>query len=90
MASSFRTSFRSSNQVSASQFSSSSALKMLNKSCVICPQAKQHCDSVPISTNKTSRNLELIHCDLWGPNPTSSSCNEIYFLKTVDDFSRVV
>ena len=34
--------------------------------------------------------FELIHCDLWGPYRTVSSCGASYFLTIVDDFSRAV
>ena len=39
---------------------------------------------------KDSRIFELVHCDLWGPYTTPSSCDAIYFLTLVDDFSRAV
>lgn len=32
----------------------------------------------------------LIHCNLWGPYSTPSSCDAVYFLTTEDDFSRVI
>lgn len=62
----------------------------LHKPCDICPRAKQTRDSFPISDNKASRIFELIHCDLWGPYHTVSSCGARYFLTIVDDFSRAV
>ena len=70
--------------------SSSSAPKCLNKACVTCPLAKQKRASFPVSEHKASRVFELIYCDLWGPNNTPSSCDAIYFLTLVDDFSRAV
>lgn len=42
------------------------------------------------SDNKASRIFELLHCELWGPYSTPSSCDAIYFLTLVDDFSRAV
>ncbi|CAH9142457.1 unnamed protein product [Cuscuta epithymum] len=69
---------------------SSSSQKRLNKACEVCPQAKQVRDSFPASNNKASRILELIHCDLWGPYKTPSTCDAVYFLTLVDDFSRAV
>ncbi|CAH9146720.1 unnamed protein product [Cuscuta epithymum] len=71
-------------------FVSSSLPKTLNKSCDVCPQAKQVRDSFPVSNNKSSRIFELIHCDLWGPYKTPSTCDAVYFLTLVDDFSRAV
>ncbi|CAH9138890.1 unnamed protein product, partial [Cuscuta epithymum] len=70
--------------------SGSSGRKVLNKTCVACPVAKKTRASFPISNNKASRIFELVHCDLWGPNKTPSSCDAIYFLTIVDDFSRGV
>lgn len=34
--------------------------------------------------------FEIIHCDLWGPYHTPSSCGATYFLTIVDDYSRAV
>ena len=69
---------------------SSTSRKKLNKACVVCPQAKQTRSCFPLSDNKASRILELIHCDLWGPYKTLSTCDAIYFLTIVDDYSRAV
>ncbi|CAH9116635.1 unnamed protein product, partial [Cuscuta epithymum] len=71
-------------------FNSSSSQKKLNKACEVCPQAKQARDSFPSSTHKASGIIELVHCDLWGPYKTPSTCDAIYFLTFVDDFSRAV
>ncbi|KAL2903744.1 Retrovirus-related Pol polyprotein from transposon TNT 1-94, partial [Bienertia sinuspersici] len=69
---------------------SSSHKKCLNKACVVCPQAKQTRDPFPVSDFHATRAFELIHCDLWGPYSTPSSCNAVYFLTIVDDYSRGV
>ncbi|XP_021769501.1 uncharacterized protein LOC110733723 [Chenopodium quinoa] len=53
---------------------SSSTRSSKNKSCDVCPRAKQHRSSFPISNNKASRIFELIHIDLWGPYKTQSTC----------------
>ena len=68
--------------------SNSSCRKHLSQTCIVCPQAKQSRPSFPISYNKASRMFELIHCDLWGPYKTPSSCGAHYFLTLVDDFTR--
>ena len=34
--------------------------------------------------------FSLIHCDVWGPYRTHSSCGAAYFLTIVDDFSIAV
>ena len=70
--------------------SSSSHRKILNKACVVCPQAKQTREPFPVSLFHATRAFELIHCDLWGPYSTPSSCNAVYFLTIVDDYSRGV
>ena len=62
----------------------------LNKACDVCPRAKQTRDSFSLSDHKASRIFELVHCDLWGPYNTVSSCGARYFLTIVDDFSRAI
>lgn len=62
-------------------------MKKLNKACVGCPQAKQTRDSFPTSNDNATTMFALIHCDLWGPYSTPSSCDAVYFLTIVDDFS---
>ena len=32
----------------------------------------------------------LVHCDLWGPYRTFSSCGVSYFMTVVDDYSHAV
>ncbi|GKC91697.1 retrovirus-related pol polyprotein from transposon TNT 1-94, partial [Tanacetum coccineum] len=61
-----------------------------NKACDICFRSKQTRESFTLSDNKATGCFELIHCDLWGPYRTSSSCSARYFLTIVDDFSRGV
>ncbi|GAA0151417.1 transmembrane signal receptor [Lithospermum erythrorhizon] len=63
---------------------------VLNKACTTYHRAKHTRESFPISTHKSSRCFELIHCDVWGPYRTVSSCGARYFLTLVDDYSRVV
>ncbi|MCF8704075.1 DDE-type integrase/transposase/recombinase, partial [Corynebacterium sp. MC-02] len=52
--------------------------------------AKKTRSNFPVSENKATHIFELIHCDLWGPNRTPSSCDAVYFLTIVDDYSRGV
>lgn len=73
-----------------SPVSSSNSKGSLNNACEVCFQAKQTRDSFQLSENKTIRIFEKVHCDLWGPYKTSSSCGARYFLTLVDDFSRAV
>lgn len=64
--------------------------KKMNKACDICHRAKQTRDCFPISNHTTTKIFELIHCDLWGPYRTPSSCGASYFFTIVDDYSRAV
>jgi len=63
---------------------------ILNKLCDICHRAKQSRNSFPLTENTASNLFEMIHCDLWGPYRTTSSCGAGYFLTIVDDFSRAI
>jgi len=45
---------------------------------------------VPLSEHKANSAFELVHCDLWGPYRTPSTCGAFYFLTIVDDYSRAV
>nr|GEX89942.1 retrovirus-related Pol polyprotein from transposon TNT 1-94 [Tanacetum cinerariifolium] len=62
----------------------------LSQSCDVCHRAKQSREKFSVSDNKVAFVFELIHCDLWGPYKTTSSCGALYFLTIVDDFSRSV
>ncbi|GJY48180.1 retrovirus-related pol polyprotein from transposon TNT 1-94 [Tanacetum coccineum] len=62
----------------------------LSQSCDVCHRAKQSREKLPGSDNKAASIFELIHCDLWGPYKTTSSCGTSYFLTIVDDLSRSV
>jgi hypothetical protein len=59
-----------------------------NKTCNICPLAKQHCLSFPHSITASAQPFDLIHCDLWGPFSTKSISGSSYFLTIVDDHTR--
>lgn len=59
-----------------------------NKTCGICLRAKQTRDCFQLSTNKTTRVFEMIHCEVWGTYITPSSSGARYFLTIIDDFSR--
>lgn len=62
----------------------------LSKGCDVCERAKQTKEKFPLSTCRASASFDLIHCDLWGPYRTLSSCGASYFLTIVDDYSRAV
>ncbi|GKC60790.1 retrovirus-related pol polyprotein from transposon TNT 1-94 [Tanacetum coccineum] len=46
----------------------------LSQNCDVCHRAKQCREKFSISDNKAASIFELIHCDLWGPYRTVSSC----------------
>ena len=71
-------------------FRNSSSSHNLHKVCEVCPQAKQHRHSFPLSNSRASSKFELIHYDLWGPYRTLSTCGAQYFLSFVDDYTRGV
>ena len=47
--------------------------------CDICFKAKQTRKVFPDSLNKVVSPFSLIHCDVWGPYRTPSSCGALYF-----------
>jgi hypothetical protein len=59
-----------------------------NKDCSICPLAKQHKISFPVSTTHSTQIFELIHYDIWGPFSSLSSKGSKFFITIVDDLSR--
>uniref|UniRef100_A0A803MYU7 Retrotransposon Copia-like N-terminal domain-containing protein n=1 Tax=Chenopodium quinoa TaxID=63459 RepID=A0A803MYU7_CHEQI len=61
----------------------------LDSFCQICPVARQTRMSFPVRSIKTKVPFELLHFDVWGPNPdpTYNGCK--IFLTIVDDFSRI-
>jgi len=62
----------------------------MNKACEVCQRAEQNREKFTLSDHKAADVFELIHCDLWGPYRTPSSCGASYFLTIVDNFSRIV
>ena len=56
--------------------------------CEACQMGKTHKLHFPITETKTSKTLELIHTDLWGPSPIISRDGYQYYISFVDDFSR--
>jgi len=47
------------------------------------------CESVHLPTHEHSA-FELVHCDLWGPYRTASTCGVFYFPTIVDVYSCAV
>jgi hypothetical protein len=60
-----------------------------NKLCKACQAEKQVATHHPIKTMlSTSKPLELLHMDLFGPTTYKSIGGNLYCLVIVDDFSR--
>jgi len=56
--------------------------------CSVCPQAKQHRSSFPLSTTLAVKTFELLHVDIWGPYKTVTYDGYKLFLSIIDDYSR--
>lgn len=56
--------------------------------CDACLRAKERRDPFSLSNSRASQPFELVHCDVWGPYRTPSTCGARYFLTLVDDYSR--
>jgi len=60
-----------------------------NRLCEACQKGKQTKSSFkPINDVSTTRPLELLHMDLFGPSRTKSLGGNYYGLVIVDDYSR--
>ena len=55
--------------------------------CSACCQGKMHRLSLSPTHHRSTKPLELIHSDVWGPAPLSSSAGHKYFVIFIDDFS---
>lgn len=53
-------------------------------------RAKQTRYSFPLSENNAYAIFDLIHCNLWSPYNTASTCSAFYFLTLLHYFSRCV
>ena len=58
--------------------------------CETCVLGKSHKVSFEASSHRTSRPLDYVHADLWGPEKHSTFGGSKYFLSLVDDYSRKV
>ena len=57
--------------------------------CDSCQCAKSHQLPYPISTSVSTKPLQLIFSDVWGPAPTSVGRHE-YYVSFIDDYSKFV
>ncbi|KAH9726030.1 retrovirus-related pol polyprotein from transposon RE1 [Citrus sinensis] len=68
--------------------SSNNIKQALNQICEACQMGKSHKLHFSSIEIKTTKALELIHTDLWGPSPIPSREGYTYYISFVDDFSR--
>ena len=61
----------------------------LNFKCDTCILAKSHRVSYPLSMNKSMISFDLIHYDVWGPSPVTTSSGHRWFVLFVDDCTRM-
>ena len=59
-----------------------------NKTCVLCPIAKQKRLPFPSFNHISENAFDLIHCDVWGPFAKFTHDGYRYFLTIVDDATR--
>ena len=59
-----------------------------NATCNACLSSKSHKLPFAITDHSTSKPLELVHSDLWGPSPVTSHLGHKYYVIFVDDFTR--
>jgi GAG-pre-integrase domain len=56
--------------------------------CESCSQSKSHKQLFSSSLTTTTKPLELVHCDVWGPSPIVSNNGFRYYILFTDHFSR--
>jgi GAG-pre-integrase domain len=56
--------------------------------CESCSKAKSSRQPFVSSNTRSTKSLELIHCDLWGPSPVVSHQSHKYYVLFTDHFSR--
>ncbi|CAN6687056.1 unnamed protein product [Malus baccata var. baccata] len=57
--------------------------------CEVCILAKSHRASFPPSMNRRSSPFALVHSDVWGPSPVSTTSGIRWFVTFVDDCTRM-
>lgn len=65
-----------------------SKIKDTKSICTSCQHGKSKKLSFSLSSHVSSKPLELIHSDVWGPAPTPSISGYKYYIIFIDDFSR--
>ncbi|KAH9689176.1 retrovirus-related pol polyprotein from transposon RE1 [Citrus sinensis] len=56
--------------------------------CDACQLGKCHMQHFPSIETSTTQPLELLHADLWGPAPITSSQGYSYYLSILDDYTQ--
>ncbi len=56
--------------------------------CVFGKQTRVKFDKKAV--RKTRRMVDYVHLDLWGPNRIPSKSGARYFMRLIDDYSRMV
>ena len=56
--------------------------------CDICCLSKSHKLPFSLSSRTSTRPLELVHSELWGPAPVCSHFGFLYYIIFIDDFSK--
>jgi len=59
-----------------------------NMICSVCPKARLHRQSFPLSNTRASKFFDLIHVDIWGSYKHNTYDAFKYFLTIIDDHSR--
>ena len=59
-----------------------------NLMCEACQLGKKKRSTYQVSNLRCNEPFHLIHCDMWGPSPTTDIEGFKYFLICVDDYSR--
>ena len=57
-------------------------------SCDACMSSKSHRLPYSNSPHQTSKPLEVIHSDLWGPSPVISHAGNKYYVSFIDDYTK--
>ena len=57
-------------------------------SCDACMSSKSHHLPYSNSLHQTSKPLEVIHSDLWGPSPVTSHIGNRYYISFIDDYTK--
>ena len=63
-------------------------IKNIELICDACQLGKFKWANYPSRNNRTSEPFQILHCDVWGPSPTTDLLGNKYFLVCTDDYNR--